>query len=260
MGVNDVKKDSYALGYTLEEEVDETKDELPVPIREVSRFNFRKYWEYNTQDTCGLSKLCAKTKDVDLIYKLAMMTRTRPFKAWKKTISLRNLAVKFMLENGYVCSNNHNVGGGSGRKFKGAFVLDPSLNAPYGATILGRRSRRLFEYVCDADMSSLYPSILLLCMIDPSNQIGKFWVFGPDGTDLSEDVALDYISEDVVKFCSRWFNLPGKDELIEVVLNARDETTAIGASEEPVEIVLPNAEAEKEVRSCQGRKSSARTR
>ena len=78
-------------------------------FKEYARYDYAKYVQYNMHDSHLLHRLEKKNQDIELIYQLAIITRTRPHKAWKKTISLRNLAIKFMLDKGFVCSNNHNM-------------------------------------------------------------------------------------------------------------------------------------------------------
>jgi len=117
------KRPSYSLDAILEEEVGTKKDELPegVTMRTFSRSDYEKYVFYNMKDVYGLHELESQNKDLSLLFQISSITRTRVHKAWKKTTSLRNLASKFMLDNGYVMSNNHNVNKEKDdSKFKGA--------------------------------------------------------------------------------------------------------------------------------------------
>jgi DNA polymerase elongation subunit (family B) len=214
------KRSSYSLDSVLEDELGINKDSYDVPMRQFSRWDYDRYFWYNVQDAHALSRLEAKNKDIDLIYQIAITTRTRVAKCWKKTISLRNLAVKYMLDEGYICSNNHNVDGNKGAKFRGAFVALPENNDNLGAEIFGARSNKVFDNVCDMDLASLYPSIILSCMVDPTNQFGKIAIMEErDG--VEEDIVYDFIDdvirEDVIKLGHNWFNLPSKDELIHLI-------------------------------------------
>jgi hypothetical protein len=97
--------------------------------------------------------------------------------------------------------------------------MNPIMNAKQGIEVDGRRLNTIFENVCDLDMSSLYPSIILALMIEPSNQLGKITLRETeDGYDLGGDVASDIASGDFVKFCSKWLNMPSKDEILGVAL------------------------------------------
>jgi hypothetical protein len=214
------KRDSYALDAIAKEELDDSKDPVPVSFREFARWDYAKYVLYNQQDVHLLHRLEKKNQDIELIYQLGMITRTRPHKAWKKTISLRNLAIKFMYDRGYVCSNNHNMYTQKNYegKFEGAFVADPSLNAHNGIELFGNKSNFLFENVCDEDLTSLYPSIILLQMIDPTNQLGRIDLRDKNGRDLAPQLIRDFANRDFIKLGERWFNMPGKDKLIEKIL------------------------------------------
>jgi hypothetical protein len=130
------KRDSYKLDDIAWEELKMRKDVLPCSIRKFSRHDFKKYVFYNIQDTMLIYFLERKNGDIALIDQLSRMSRTRPYKTWKKTISLKNLAASFMEEDGFILSNNRNVGKGKKVKFPGAFVLDPTSIRKVGMKII----------------------------------------------------------------------------------------------------------------------------
>jgi len=232
------KRDSYSLDAIAEAELDEkdgrvTKDPVPVSLREFSRWDYRKYVMYNVQDVHLIHRIEMKTRDIDLIYRIAMTTRTRIHKAWRKTTSLRNMAEKFMRGKGYVISNNKNSGGDvkAHVKFDGAWVADPIMNEPLGVEIAasrpppgataeerealrGRRQNAVFDSVADLDLASIYPSIIQALMIDPANQYHRISHIDDAGNEVGNRFTMDLISGDMIKFCAKWFDLPGKDYLI----------------------------------------------
>jgi len=175
------------------------------------------------QDAHLLHRIEEKTGDIDLMYQIAMITRTRMHKAWRKTVSLRNLALKFMLDHGYVMSNNHNTERGHAGKFKGAYVMSPENLEPNGVEVMGRRLATIFENVSDLDLSSLYPSIILSCMVDPTNQLGRLTFQGEEdqGDELGYELAAALLRRDWVKLGERWFGMPSKDEIVRLALEGK---------------------------------------
>ena len=86
-----------------------------------------------------MDKIENKTKDFDLLYQISIISKTRPCKAWRKTISLRNLAAEYMTEAGeYVVSNNHNINNEMSKKFPGAFVHDITNNRDEESFYMGK--------------------------------------------------------------------------------------------------------------------------
>jgi DNA polymerase elongation subunit (family B) len=211
------KKDSYDLDSIAREELGTTgKDPLDVPMREFSRHDFKRYIFYNMNDAHLLGRIEKVTGDIDLIYQIAMITRTRIHKAWRKTTSLKNLALKFMLDRGFVMSNNHNIERGNTGKFKGAYVMSPDNFEALGIEVMGRRLSSIFDNVSDLDLSSLYPSIILSCMIDPTNQLGRltFQTEEDPNDERGYKLAADLLQKDYMKIGHNWFGLPDKDTIL----------------------------------------------
>jgi DNA polymerase elongation subunit (family B) len=233
------KLDNYKLDTVGMVEVSEGKDELDITIRNVSRHNYKQYFFYHIQDVKLMDKIEAKTKDFDLLYQIAVIAKTRPSKAWRKTISLRNLAAEYMEGRGdYVVSNNHNINNEMSEKFPGAFVHDITKNQNEGILLYGKRCNTIFDNVVDVDMGSLYPSILIAHMIDPKNQLGRFTLTKASmlqqdgGKEIFNNVNVDgnvlnfelgyKLSDDLVNGdwlkVGRWIGLKNQDDLVEQTL------------------------------------------
>lgn len=108
------EKESYSLNAVAKEELDDEKldyseagDIVTLPYKDYELFVL-----YNIKDVFLLRELENKNEDVNMLYSIAEMTRTRLNKAMRKTVSIKNMAFKFYLDQGYVMGNNHNVGGG----------------------------------------------------------------------------------------------------------------------------------------------------
>jgi DNA polymerase elongation subunit (family B) len=246
------KRDSYALNAVAEEDLGVGKLEFGEGenIRNLVRRNFARFALYNAVDVCLLKALEDRNGDIDLLYAISIMTRTRVTKALKKTVCLRNLMAYFAREQGYAMSNNRNalrrqgeeddkraeergaalVGARKGEeeedepleggdtKFRGAFVLDPSLNEPLGISVNGSPSSSIFEWVIDMDLASLYPSIMRAFNIDPSTQYGRLSIpkeKSPDGDEAFRFVD-GFVSGDWLDLGKEWFGLSLPEELLEV--------------------------------------------
>lgn len=90
-------------------------------------------------------------------------------------------------------------------------LFDGALNSQY-----------MFEEVCDLDLSSLYPSIILAFNLAPETFIKKINVRTVDPYTQEEinveDVLIDdYISRDYVFLGNKYFNLPNMSQLIKKV-------------------------------------------
>lgn len=101
------KKESYSLDSIAEEEVGIKKDEYEGSIKTLHLDDYETFLLYNINDSILLFLIEEKTKHLDLLYNISMMTHTRLEKSLKKTICLRNYAAQFYEKNGFVMGNNH---------------------------------------------------------------------------------------------------------------------------------------------------------
>ena len=82
--------------------------------------------------------------------------------------------------------------------------------------LLGKKSKYLYESVIDFDLSSLYPSIILAYNISPETCFGKLTIENnPIGTE--EEFLNEYVTHDVINFGKKWFNMPGIDEMLDII-------------------------------------------
>lgn len=125
------ERESYRLNDIAREELNDEKLDYSDTgdIKTLPYDDYELFVLYNIKDVFLLYELENKNEDLNMLYTLAETTRTRITKAMRKTISLKNLAFKFYLDQGYVMGNNHNVKiGDSGssdavlEKFTGAVV------------------------------------------------------------------------------------------------------------------------------------------
>jgi len=104
-------------------------------IRNLAYLNYFKFVKYGAIDTLLLHFMEEKNDDLGQIYSLSLTTHTRPCKALKKTISLRNLYAEYLRKQNLIISNNLNVSNTTKEKFRGGYVCDPLLNSNNGEVI-----------------------------------------------------------------------------------------------------------------------------
>ena len=222
------KRESYALDAICETEIDEQKltidpDNEGINIKNFPWKNYRRFVEYNIHDVILLYILEEKNQDIEMLYMVSAMTQTRINHTLKKTVCLKNLASKFIADQGYIMSNNRNQTYGADRpkseKFRGAFVANPLLNAAMGKLINGLRSRFIHENVIDMDLSSLYPSIILAFNIDVSTQLGKLILLFPDKIP-SESALKEFLNTNEIYEYDD--NIRSLDCLIGLMFNHKD--------------------------------------
>lgn len=124
----------------------------------------------------------------------------------------------------------------------GGYVADPMLNSNVGVEVVeGLKSRNIFENVCDQDLASLYPSIIISYNLDPATQVGKFFLIdehikykimnekdygdlvavdieGEDNdTDMTPHLVDSFMSHDWNAIGDKYFDLPETTEMIEEI-------------------------------------------
>jgi len=218
------KLESYALDAVAEVELNEHKEKLETNIKTQHFDNYENFFKYSCVDTLLLVMLEEKNHDIEMLYAVSQITETRVDQCLKKTVSLRNLAAKFYKNQGYTISNNRASLKQKTGKPRGAYVAPTHLVNNTGMTLFegAIASQYMFEEVCDLDLSSLYPSIIIAFNLSPETFIKKLNVrtINPfDQTEINvEDVLVDdYISKDYVSLGKKYFNLPNMSELIKKV-------------------------------------------
>jgi DNA polymerase elongation subunit (family B) len=218
------KKESYALEAIAQEELGYGKQDMKgYTFKEFAYKDYPQFVEYSMNDSIVLRDIENKVADMEQMYAISQMTRTRMEKAMTKTICLKNMAAQFFFDRDLILSNNPNTSklehsDDKNEKFKGAFVADPALLDNTGMFVGGTRSDRIFERVCDLDLSSLYPSIILAYNIDFATMFGKvdIWDCDENGDDInrSEEFMNNWVSDDMVAIGAKWMNLPSAEELV----------------------------------------------
>ena len=223
--------ESYKLDDIAERELGESKISLgeeeddDTDITNVFMRNYYQFIRYSIHDTMLLALIERKVKHIDLLSQIASITCTRLSHAMKKTVSLRNLAaVYYEREHGMILSNNRSrLYPHTGEKKEGAFVGDPNLIDKVGIDIgNGNLSDKIFRFVTDLDLASLYPNIQIAFNISPETFVGPMRykrvnpITGME-EDLTDHLVDSLNSRDSVKFGMEFYNLPSFLEMEEFV-------------------------------------------
>lgn len=209
------KRESYALGAILLEEIGESKFEYEGDIQDAMYVDFEGFLKYSMYDSFRLFQLESKNRDIDLLYNMGLMTATRFSKVMTKTTSIRNFAAMLLEKDGYILSNNHNkqIDHGEKKKFRGAFVALPNMMEPVGIEINdGIRSIRVYENVVDEDLAALYPNLILSFNIDADTMIGK--IFCDERPELDDAIPTMISENDPVDLGKQLLGLPSVDDIL----------------------------------------------
>jgi len=213
------KKDAYTLDFTLKEELKEEKISHEMSIRDFPYQEFNRFVLYNAMDVCPMMTLEEKTSDIDLVYRLSLLTRTRIHHVLKKTVCLRNFANKFFRDKRLVLSNNRNTNNErSNESFKGGFVANPNLLTNFGIKVGGTASNRIFNDVVDFDGKSEYPSTIITFDVDPSAVRAKVSYLNKDNHEENgSEIVSPLISGNDNLIGCNWLNLPTLPELLDLI-------------------------------------------
>lgn len=61
------------------------------------------------------------------------------------------------------------------KAYDGAYVAEPRRQVPSGFKLLGRAMEHIHNFVIDMDLTSLYPSIMLICNLSPRTFVAKIF-------------------------------------------------------------------------------------
>ena len=225
------KKASYALDFTLQAELGESKLDFEGSIRDLAYRDYPTFVLYGALDVVPMATLEDKTEDIALAYQISMLTRTRFHKVMKKTVCLRNFANVFYRDRGFALSNNRNRNRErtNQEQFQGGLVVEPTLMERVGTVIGGEPSDRVYDNVVDFDATAQYPRTILAFNIDASGQVGRLVLPGGEGEPEqdSSDLMTAWASGDPVEVGRRWLGMPGLAELADLVLEERQASAPV---------------------------------
>lgn len=193
----------------------------------LSVLNYLLFWLYNTMDTTVQYCVEFRVNDVDFVFTKALVNNTRYAKVHRQTVYLVNRINKDFYSYNYIMGDNinkNNVKVG----FVGAFTSDPKLVSDKPKIKINGRAINVIPTANDYDYTALYPSIIDQNNIAPNTMHGKI-IFDRQidprenkfGTSTFNRVVWfieDLLSGHYIDFCQRYMNLPGYEQMYDLVL------------------------------------------
>jgi len=128
---------------------------------ELPKVDFATHVHYNIKDTWMMACLEAKTRDINALMYLAELSSLS--NVCKKTSIVTNRMIQFYENNGLVMANNKNaLIQNPETGYEGAIVASPHLNEALMTPLFPYPSKMIRPFISDADLASLYPSIVIL--------------------------------------------------------------------------------------------------
>ena len=196
---------------------------ITMHLYELPRLNYKVFVFYNVMDT--IVQLCVENRinDVDYVFNTAISTNTRYSKVHKQTVYITNRARKEYDKMGYILGNNINKSNKKTDSYAGAFVVDPLLVSDIPKLKINGKAINVLHNLNDFDYTSLYPSCIDQYNISLNTMIGKMIMdgklydnenkFNNNKFDRSLWFTEDLISQDVLDFCQRYFDLPSYEDM-----------------------------------------------
>jgi len=196
------KKENYKLGNIAQEELGETKVELPYSINEMYWKELNKTIEYNIKDTDLLVKLENKLGHINLLNEIRQICHLSFSSAISSYSQIDGLTISFLKKKG-LCSKDANQEIEK-VKYPGAFVKEPLPG--------------VYNWVTDFDFSSLYPSIIMTYNIGVNNfvmslkdpTLGYDLTYHPENLPEKIDIIIDPNCDAIEKTIT-------KDELLQTI-------------------------------------------
>lgn len=191
--------------------------------------DFKTFILYNIMDVIVQKCIENKTQDIEYIFSKCIINNTSYNKGHRQTIYLINRFAAEFFKKGYVIGNNCNKWNEKPPKFLGALVGQPLNTNDYSKIKISGRPIWICDNLMDFDFKSLYPSIIGELNIAPNTQIGRIVI--PDKVyslenlynieevkySRSGEFIENMVTDNVIEFCHRWFNLDGVSEFIDTI-------------------------------------------
>jgi DNA polymerase elongation subunit (family B) len=191
------ERHSYSLDAISEYELGETKTQFEGTLDQLYNQHFKKFIEYNRQDTALLDKLDKKLRFLELASELAH-ANTVLLQTTMGAVAVTEQAIIVEAhERGFVVPNRKQRNDSEDNQAAGAYVAYPK--------------KGLHEWVGSVDINSLYPSAIRAQNMGPETIVGQ----------LRQTMTDHYIKEKMAKnggkFADAWENLFGSLEYTAVM-------------------------------------------
>lgn len=153
------ERHSYKLNSIAEIELGETKVEYEGTLDELYNDDFKKFLEYNIQDTRLLDKLDKKLQFVDLANSIAHANCVL-IQTTMGAVAVTDQAILIEAHNrGMICPDKRHDKEGERNRAAGGWVATPR--------------KGLHKWIASTDMKSLYPSVLRALNMSPETIVGQ---------------------------------------------------------------------------------------
>lgn len=143
------------------------KSNVKSNFRNFAYVDFINFLLYNVRDTVVQMAVEQSTGDCGSLYARSYTFATQYSKCFQETHIVRNRREYFFEKSGYIQACRLIVPEGVDTAYEGAYVAEPSLNAPTGLVINGRVHNNIIYGALDADAKSYYPSTKMGMNMDP---------------------------------------------------------------------------------------------
>ena len=218
-------------------------------FREFAYYDFILFILYNVRDVVVQVAIEQNTGDCGSLFARSYTFATQYSKCFQETHIVRNRREYFFENEGYVQACRLLVPEGYDTAYEGAYVAEPSLNAPTGLIINGKNHNNIIFGALDADAKSYYPSTKMGMNQDPMSLEFKCVVnndifrqkqcnnlsFNQEYTwvdskkrihekDITGPIVNAYKNHNHMSLMSNWLNAPSVTQLFDAV----DQELSIG--------------------------------
>ena len=149
------------------------KSENKYNFRDFAYEDFINFLLYNVRDVVVQYAIEKNTGDTQSLYARSYTFATQYSKCFQETHIVRNRREFFFEKEDYIQACRLLVPEGYDTAYEGAYVAEPSLNAPTGLIINGKNHNNIIYGPLDADAKSYYPSTKMGMNQDPMSVIYK---------------------------------------------------------------------------------------
>ena len=191
------ERHSYSLDAIAEYELGETKTQFEGTLDQLYNQHFKKFIEYNRQDTALLDKLDKKLRFLELASELAH-ANTVLLQTTMGAVAVTEQAIIVEAhERGFVVPNRKQRNDSEDNQAAGAYVAYPK--------------KGLHEWVGSVDINSLYPSAIRAQNMGPETIVGQL------RQTMTDHYIKDKMAKNGGKFADAWENLFGSLEYTAVM-------------------------------------------
>lgn len=219
--------------------IDKLTDTKSGVFREFAYTDFINFLLYNIRDVVVQLAIESKCLDTQSFVARSYMFATQYSKCFQETHIVRNIREYFFEQEGYVQACRLLVDPTWDTAYEGAFVAEPTNNAPTGFILNGKNMNNMMFGVLDADAASYYPSTKMGMNMDPMSLLYKckinnqvfvdqcvnrsfnqeyIWKDSkqkPHPKDLTGPIVNSYKNGNINSLMYNWFNLPSITEYFE---------------------------------------------